>query len=79
MREETKNDEKTVKLKISNCITNSDVIKYIVSVLFSFIVTVFAIFMIVKSDSPSSETLWVSMLTSVVGIHFPQPQIKSKE
>lgn len=73
--DENKNDQ---TLEISNCVTNSAVIKYFVSVGFSFIVTVFCIYMIASSSNPSNETLWVSMLTSMVGIHFPQPQIKSK-
>lgn len=72
------NEDSKERIEISKCITNSDVIKYFVSVVFSFIVTVFCIVMIIKSNNPSSETLWVSMLTSVVGVHFPQPQIKSK-
>lgn len=72
---ENKDDQ---ALEVSNCVTNSAVIKYFVSVGFSFIVTVFCIYMIASSSNPSSETLWVSMLTSMVGIHFPQPQIKGK-
>lgn len=61
---------------ISNCVTNAEVIKYFVSIFFSLIIIIFSIFMITSSQNPSSETLWVSILTSTFSIFIPQPQIK---
>jgi hypothetical protein len=63
-------------LKISGCVSHSSVIKYFVSVIFSFIICMFCIAMIATSANPSSETLWVSILTSTVGVLLPSPQIK---
>lgn len=76
--DETKSiDEKQKELILSNCITNSNVIKYFVSVFFSAVLVFFCIFMISTSSAPSNETLWVSLLTTTLGVFIPQPQIKS--
>lgn len=76
--DETKSTEESKKeLILSNCITNSNVIKYFVSVFFSAVLIFFCIFMISTSSEPSNETLWVSLLTTTLGVFIPQPQIKS--
>lgn len=69
-------DQKNSNIVISNCVTQSDVLKYFVSVFFSFILITFCLFMVASSSSPSSETLWISLLTSTFSVYLPQPQIK---
>lgn len=70
------NEDKNSTLTVSNCVTQSAVVKYFVSVAFSFVLMMFCLYMIGISANPSSETLWVSLLTSTLSIYLPQPQIR---
>ena len=69
-------DSKKSTVTVSNCVTQSDVLRYFVSVFFSFILITFCLIMIAASSNPSSETLWISLATSTFSIYLPQPQIK---
>ncbi len=69
-------DSKKSSVTISNCVTQSDVLRYFVSVFFSFVLITFCLIMIAVSSNPSSETLWISLATSTFSIYLPQPQIK---
>jgi hypothetical protein len=79
MIQETKNDEHKISDNVMfNDITNGDLIRFVTQVFFSLVICVFAIFMIARSNSPSDETLWISLLTSSVALYTNPPSLHKK-
>jgi RsiW-degrading membrane proteinase PrsW (M82 family) len=64
------------EIKLSGCISNTHIIKYFVQVFFAFTLVVFCIVMIIKSNKPQEETLWISLLTSTMTLFINPPKLE---
>lgn len=80
MSEDNKKENQSIEIKTtySKCIANAEGIKYFTQVFFSMVMIVFAIYMIVTSERPSNETLWISLLTSTMATFTNPPSLSKK-